>query len=76
MSNGIKFFKTVPNVMHIGSNGNIGIGTKAPGEVLVGSWAEWCEIKNLAETNPTIKIALEKLMTIYHLSKDHGNSKT
>jgi hypothetical protein len=62
-------------VMRIGSNGSLGIGTSAPGEVL-GAWGEWQEIQKLAETNPAVKIALDKLMTVYHLSKDHGNNKT
>ena len=76
MASGIKFHGIMAQeVMRIGSNGNLGIGTSAPAEVL-SSWSEWCEIQKLAETNPAIKIALEKLMTVYHLSKEHGNSKT
>ena len=61
--------------MRIGSNGNIGIGTSSPSTTL-GAWGEWQEIQKLAETNPAVKIALDKLMTVYHLSKDHGNNKT
>ena len=59
-------------VMRISSDGSIGIGTSSPSNTL-GSWSEWCEVQKLAETNPAVKIALDKLMTVYHLSKDHGN---
>ena len=62
-------------VMRIGSNGGIGIGTSSPSTTL-GAWGEWQEIQKLAETNPAVKIALDKLMTVYHLSKDHGNNET
>jgi hypothetical protein len=62
-------------VMRIDSNGGLGIGTSAPSEIL-GAWGEWNEMQKLAETNPAVKIALDKLMTVYHLSKDHGNNKT
>jgi hypothetical protein len=65
----------VPRAMTISSNGNVGIGTSAPSEIL-GAWGEWNEILKLAETNPAVKIALDKLMTVYYLSKEHGNSKT
>ena len=57
------------------SDGNVGIGTISPSSTLnVGD--EWWEIQKLADTNPAVKIALERLMTVYHLSKEHGNSKT
>ena len=61
--------------MRIDSNGNVGIGNSSPSETL-DSWSEWCEIQKLAESNPTVKIALDKLMAVYYLSKDHGNSET
>ena len=71
-------------VMRIGSNGSLGIGTSSPStkpitplsSTTLGAWGEWQEIQKLAETNPAVKIALDKLMTVYHLSKDHGNNKT
>lgn len=75
MSNGIKFVDLGKEFMRIDSSGNLGIGTKAPGEVL-GSWSEWCEIQKLAETNPAVKIALDKLMTVYYLSKDSKDTNT
>ena len=62
-------------VMRIDSNGGLGIGGSSPSTAL-GAWGEWQEIQKLAETNPAVKIALDKLMTVYHLSKDHGNNKT
>ena len=62
-------------VMRISSNGSLGIGTSSPSTTL-GAWGEWQEIQKLAETNPAVKIALDKLMTVYHLSKEHGNDKT
>ena len=64
-------------VMRISSNGNVGIGSSSPGDGMrIDEYVQWREIQEMAETNPAIKIALEKLMTVYHLSKDHGNSKT
>jgi hypothetical protein len=76
MSNGIKLVHLGKEFMRIDSSGNLGIGTSAPGEVLVGSWSEWCEIKKLAETNTAVKIALDKLMTVYYLSKDAKDTNT
>jgi hypothetical protein len=64
-------------VMRISSNGNVGIGSSSPGGGMrIDEYVQWREIQEMAETNPAIKIALEKLMTVYHLSKEHGNSKT
>ena len=64
-------------VMSITTNGSLGIGTSAPGGGMrIEEYVQWREIQEMAETNPAIKIALEKLMTVYHLSKEHGNSKT
>jgi hypothetical protein len=76
MASGIKFHGIIAQeVMRIDSSGSIGIGTSYPNEVL-GHWSKWHEILTLAETNPAVKIALDKLMTVYHLSKDHGNNET
>ena len=74
LASGMKFFRE-QEVMHIDSNGGLGIGGGSPSTTL-GAWGEWQEIQKLAETNPAVKIALDKLMTVYHLSKDHGNNKT
>lgn len=65
-------------VMTIGSNGNVGIGSTSPlsGGMRIDEYIQWREIVELAETNPAIKIALDKLMTVYYLSKEHGDSKT
>lgn len=37
---------------------------------------EWQEIARAAQTNVTLKKALDRVKIIYNLSKDHGNSKT
>lgn len=74
LASGMKFFRE-QEVMRIDSNGGLGIGGGAPSTTL-GAWGEWQEIQKLAESNPAVKIALDKLMTVYHLSKDHGNNKT
>lgn len=77
MAPGIKFHGiTAQEVMRIDSNGGLGIGTTISPSTTLGAWGEWQEIQKLAETNPAVKIALDKLMTVYHLSKDHGNDKT
>lgn len=69
---GMKFHGIMAQeVMRIDSNGSIGIGTSSPSTTL-GAWGEWQEIQKLAETNPAVKIALDKLMTVYHLSKEHN----
>jgi hypothetical protein len=76
MASGIKFHGIMAQeVMRIGTNGGLGIGTSSPSGTF-GTWNEWQEIQELAETNPAVKIALDKLMTVYHLSKDHGNNET
>ena len=62
-------------VMRVGSNGSIGIGTSSLSGQLV-AWSKWSDIQKLSETNPAVKIALDKLITVYHLSKDYGNNKT
>ena len=64
-------------VMRISSNGNVGIGSNSnvPMEKLQ-TIGQWIEILQLAETNPAVQIALDKLITVYHLSKDYGNNKT
>lgn len=63
---------TIDGKITITSSGNLGIGTSIP-SITLGAWGEWQEIQQLAETNPAVKIALDKLMTVYHLSKEHGN---
>lgn len=60
--------------MRISSSGNLGIGTSAPGKSIE-SYSEWQDILKEAETNPAVKIALERLKTTYYLSKENG-SKT
>ena len=76
MASGMKFHGIMAQEgMRMSSNGSLGIGTSSPSTTL-GAWGEWQEIQKLAETNPAVKIALVKLMTVYHLSKDHGNTKT
>lgn len=63
--------------MTISSGGGLGIGTSMPTmSNWTMTWGEWGEIQKLANTNPAVKIALEKLMTVYYLSKEDGNSKT
>jgi hypothetical protein len=75
MASGMKFHGIMAQeVMRFSSDG-LGIGTSSPSGTF-GAWSEWQEIQKLAETNPAVKIALEKLMTVYHLSKEYGNSET
>jgi hypothetical protein len=62
-------------VMRIESNGNVGIGSSSD-SIRIEEYIEWMDILKVAETNPAVKIALDKLMTVYYLSKEHGNSKT
>ena len=61
--------------MRIDSNGNVGIGSSSD-SMRIEEYVEWMDILKLAETNPAVRIALDKLMTVYYLSKEHGNSKT
>ena len=61
--------------MRIESNGNVGIGSSSD-SIRIEEYIEWMDILKVAETNPAVKIALDKLMTVYYLSKEHGNSKT
>jgi hypothetical protein len=66
---------TTREVMRLVSNGNLMVGTSSsPSSVEL--YKEWQEILEMAETNPAIKSALDKLRTTYYLSKDNGNSKT
>ena len=61
--------------MRIDSNGNVAIGSSSD-SMRIEEYVEWMDILKLAETNPAVRIALDKLMTVYYLSKEHGNSKT
>jgi hypothetical protein len=79
MASGIKFSSApydygimAQEVMRISSDGSIGIGISSLSNKL-DSWSEWCEVQKLAETNPAVKIALDKLMTVYYLSKNYGD---
>ena len=77
MAKGIKFVNRGNEVMRIDSNGNVGIGSSSPKDSMrIEEYVQWREIVELAETNPAIKIALDKLMTVYYLSKDSQNTKT
>ena len=77
MAKGIKFVNSGNKVMRIDSNGNVGIGSSSPKDSMrIEEYVQWREIVELAETNPAIKIALDKLMTVYYLSKDCQNTKT
>jgi hypothetical protein len=60
-------------LMRIDSNGNTGIGTGAPSASVI-SYSLWDEINKNAEHTPALKIALEKLINLHNLTKDHGNS--
>jgi len=64
-------------VMRIESNGNLGIGIGSSSDsIRIEEYIEWMDILKVAETNPAVKISLDRLMTVYYLSKEHGNSKT
>lgn len=58
----------------ISADGNIGIGTDNPSTPLI-LVDEWLKIHNLANTNESVKIALDMLKTTYYLAKNNG-SKT
>ena len=73
----------------ITTDGNLGIGTTAPGRTLTTSsslHAElienklWGDIHRAAKTNPTLQAALERVKVTYYLTEDHerryGNRKT
>lgn len=74
--------------MRIDSNGNLGIGTTAPGQILSTSSLHdqmmedklWGNIRRAAKTNPTLQEALERVKVTYYLTKDYedryGNRKT
>ena len=65
---------TAQEVMRIGSDGNIGIGTAGPSSKMsMQDYNEYIDILKLAETNPAVKSALDKLKTTYYLSKDNGS---
>jgi hypothetical protein len=36
----------------------------------------WGEIRRMAKTNPALQAALDRVIIVYHLSKEDGNSKT
>jgi hypothetical protein len=64
-------------VMRIESNGNLGIGIGSSSDsIRIEEYIEWMDILKVAEINPAVKISLDRLMTVYYLSKEHGNSKT
>ena len=74
--------------MRIDSNGNLGIGTAAPRQVLSTSSLHdqmmedklWGNIRRAAKTDPTLQEALERVKVTYYLTKDYedryGNRKT
>lgn len=68
------------SVMTISSNGNIGIGAIGPSissDALyhLSDYSEWQKIIKAADSNESVKIALERLKTTYYLSNENG-SKT
>jgi hypothetical protein len=67
---------TSQETMRITTNGNIGIGSGAPNRPMdVDAYNEWNDILKLAETNPAVKSAFDKLRITYYLSKDNGNKE-
>ena len=78
MASGIKFYGAMAQeVMRIESNGNLGIGIGSSSDsIRIEEYIEWMDILKVAEINPAVKISLDRLMTVYYLSKEHGNSKT
>ena len=74
---GIKFVDNGKEFMRIDSNGNIGIGGSYPKDSMrIEEYVQWRDIVELAETNPAVKVALDKLMTVYYLSKESQDTKT
>lgn len=74
-----KNFYSLPNNwqerMRIDSSGNLGIGVYPPAKEnespQIINFNQWMEIIDMCQTNPAMKTAYEKLITIYHLSKDN-----
>ncbi len=59
--------------MRIDAGGNVGVGIGSAGTKLtIQQYKQWAEIEEMAETNPAIRIALDKLLTVYKLSKDYN----
>ena len=76
MASSIKFHGIIAQeVMRIESTGNVGIGSSSD-SIRIEEYIEWMDILKVAETNPAVKISLDRLMTVYYLSKEHGDSKT
>ena len=62
-------------VLQAGSNGDVTWNSDAGlgGAGIDLQYMEWLDICKLAETNPAVATALEKLRTVYYLSKDDGS---
>lgn len=69
-SNGVVYarYRDKPEIERWIIGGDPGSVARAQGELL--DYAEWKELCNLAQTHPTLKKMLDKLVTIYFTIKD------
>ncbi len=70
-ANGVVFarYRDKPEIPRWIIGGDPGAIAKAQGELL--DYGEWNDLCKLAQTHPTLKIQMDKLVTTYYLIKEH-----